>query len=81
MHDKIEKSGNPDILRVGSAWQLKSRLSKKRAYIDLKFIIENNWHAPWWSCINSKFSDITFQEGIPIYNDALWFVKLLDRVD
>ena len=81
MHDKIEKSGNPDVLRVGSAWNFNSRLSNKRAYSDLKFIIENTWHAPWWSCISSKFSDITFQEGLPIYNDALWFAKLLDRID
>jgi len=47
----------------------------------LKFIIDNTWHAPWWSCISSKFADVEFQEGIPIYNDALWFAKLLDRID
>lgn len=81
MHDKILKSGNPDVLRVGSMWQFKNGLSSKRAYSDLKFIIENTWHAPWWSCISSKFADITFQERIPIYNDVLWFAKLLDRID
>ena len=81
MHDKIEKSGNPDILRVGAAWQLKSRLSKKRPYTDLKFIIENNWHAPWWNCINSKFADITFQEGIETIGiTAFWGCNSLSSI-
>ena len=81
MHDKIVESGNPDVLRVGSAWNFNSRLSNKRAYTDLKFIIDNTWHAPWWSCINSKFTNVEFQEGLPIYNDSLWFAKLLDIID